>query len=224
MKHAVILWVLVFGSLWGVSEVFLGEALYGARVRMASVPLNLIGLGVLTFAWASFPRPGVSVAIACCAGLYKLAAIAFHVAGTPFFLCHLLGILALGAGCEVVFAILPTAARTKARRVSSAAVAGGAAAAIYLAYASFALAITFAFRYEHWVAAGWPRIVRYVGIDGTLAALGAVIVAPLARRFAEHVGRKTAQIAARHPKLVFGSLYLVTAALLAVGLAMSVRP
>jgi hypothetical protein len=218
MKHTAILRILLFGSLWGFSEVFLGEALYAAQIRGASVPLNVVAVVLLTVAWVRLPQLGSAIAIACCAGLYKLAAISFSVAGTPLFLCHLLGIGAMGVAYEGVFGLLRArAARRRTNRVSTPAVALGAAAATYLAYALFALGITFVFRYEHWAAAGWPRVLRHVGVHGSLAAVAAMVLAPVARWLAEGLRSTASGLAAGHPRLAWGGACLLAAALWFVG-------
>jgi len=171
MNKRVMLGILFFGTLWGVSEVFLGEALYGAHLRWASVPLCVVALVVLTLARVHFPRPGVATAIAGCAALYKAVAMAATLIDTPFYACHLLGIVALGAAYDLVFSLL-------GRRHP----AVGAVAATYLGHIAFAVLIAYVFRYQPWVRGGLAKVVRYVGINGTATAVLGGVLVPLTLR------------------------------------------
>jgi hypothetical protein len=167
MKKDYIVAVLLFGGLWGISEAVLGDFLYSRNVPYASVPLAVIGFILLTFAGAFFPRMGTATAVAAFAMLYKFL-------NAPFFACHILGIVLLGASYDLVF----FAWRIRNRAI-------GAAAASYLGYASFALAITYVFRYEHWLGAGLPKVAGHVGVSGTMAAAASAILVPLAFRLAQ---------------------------------------
>src|SRR4030042_692331 len=112
-----------------MSEAVLGGALYAAQVPYASVLLTVVALAVLTLARSYFPQRGTGVLIAACAMLYKFL-------NSPFFGCHLLGILMTGACYDLVFDVLKV-------RVKSL----GAAATVYLSYAAFAVMITYLLRY-----------------------------------------------------------------------------
>src|SRR4030042_1455727 len=101
-----------------MSEAVLGGALYAAQVPYASVLLTVVGLAVLTLARSYFPQKGTATLIAACAMLYKFL-------NSPFFGCHLLGILMTGACYDLVFSVLKV-------RVKSL----GAAATVYLTYSA----------------------------------------------------------------------------------------
>ena len=169
MKKEYILGILFFSGLWGISEAVLGDALYSADVPYASIPLTIIGFVVLTFARAYFPQKGTAVLVAACAMLYKFL-------NEPFFACHLLGILLLGVCYEVFF----STSILKNRSIR-------AAAAAYLGYALFALMITYVFRYDYWVQGGFGKVVSYVGIGGSIAALGCAVFVPLSFGLAEQL-------------------------------------
>ncbi len=161
MRREVILAVVFFGGLWGLSEATLGNALYSANVPHASVPLTAIGLVILAFASAYLPSAGTATLIASCAMLYKFL-------NAPFFGCHLLGILLTGIWYDVFFNVLKMKSKWLA-----------AALTTYGSYASFAIMITYAFRYDNWVQGGLSKIAGHVGIEGSLAALACMIVVPL---------------------------------------------
>ncbi|MHC4648358.1 MAG: hypothetical protein ACYTBJ_23105 [Planctomycetota bacterium] len=167
MKKEYVLAVLFFSGLWGISEAALGDALYRANVPYASVPLTIIGFVVLTLAGVYFPRKGTPTLIAALAMLYKFL-------NEPFFACHLLGIVLMGICYDLFFNVF----RIKNKSVS-------AAAAAYLGYLSFAIMITYVFRYGHWVQAGLPKLLRHVTIGASLAALGCAVLVPLSLRLGE---------------------------------------
>ena len=169
MKKEHILGVLFFGGLWGICEAVPGNALYSAKVPYASVPLTIIGFAVLTIARVYFPQKGTATLIAVCAMLFKFLNV-------PFFACHLLGILLMGLCYDLFFSVF----KIKSRSLS-------AVAAVYLNYALFALMITYVFRYEYWVQAGFAEVLRHVGISGSMAALGCAIIVPASLRLGEQL-------------------------------------
>jgi hypothetical protein len=167
VKREYILGVLFFGGVWGLSEAVLGGRLYAAQVPHASVPLTVVALVVLTLARSHLPQRGTGTLVAACAMLYKFL-------NTPFFGCHLLGVLLTGACYDLVFDVLKV-------RVKSL----GAAAAVYLSYAAFAVMITYLVRYDHWVQGGLAKVLRHVFIEGSAAALVCAGLVPLSARGGE---------------------------------------
>lgn len=201
MKKEHILGILFFSSLWGVSEAVLGGFLYKANVPYASVSLTVIGFTILSFAHVYFPQKGTATLIAVCAMLYKFL-------NAPFFACHLLGIVLIGICYDLFFGIF----KLKSKWFC-------AAAACYLSYVLFALMITYVFRYEHWLGAGFGKLLRYVGIGGSLAALGCAVFVPLSFRFGEQLKVKLSMPVRLRLRLVAVSLSLVTAGLWVFSLA-----
>ena len=169
MKKEHILGILFFGGLWGISEAVLGGALYRADLPYASVPLTIIGFIVMSTAKVYFPQKGTATLIAACAMLYKFLNV-------PFFACHLLGILLMGLCYDLFFSLF----KIKSRSLC-------ATAAVYLNYALFALLITYVFRYEYWVQAGFAGVLRHIGISGSMAALGCAVLVPLCFRLGERL-------------------------------------
>ena len=89
-----LIWVVFFGSVWGMSETIGGEALYSANIPLASVWLSSWGLFLLAFARIQHNIPGSSTAIGGLAALFRL------INAGPF-ICHLLGIFLIGAAFDV---------------------------------------------------------------------------------------------------------------------------
>jgi hypothetical protein len=167
VKREYILGVLFFGGVWGISEAVLGGALYASNVPYASVPLTVVALAVLTIARSYFPQTGTATLVAACAMLYKFL-------NSPFFGCHLLGVLITGACYDLAFGVLKIRLKSLA-----------AAMATYLSYAAFAVMITYLFQYDHWVQGGLPKVLGHIFITGSMAAWACACVVPLTTRFAE---------------------------------------
>lgn len=200
MKKEYILAVLFFSGLWGVSEAVLGGVLYRANVPYASVPLTVVGFVVLTFATAYFPQKGTATLVAAFAMLYKFL-------NAPFFACHLLGILVMGASYDLFFSVL----EPRRRWLSAVAVT-------YLNYAVFALMITYVFRYSYWAQQGLSKVVPHIGIGGSIAAFACAVLVPLSYRLAERLKANHATPFAVRLQLVPGSLWVVTVAAWAFGI------
>ena len=161
------IWILLFGSLWGLSEVVGGEALYNADVPFASVWLSAWALFLLSVARTQQNTAGTSTAIGAIAALFRL------VNAGPF-ICHLLGIFMLGLAFDIAATFLLNKKTKGYVRQALAGILGA-----YGGYALFALVITYIVRYETWVAGGWPKVAKHIFVGGSLAALAAVLVVPL---------------------------------------------
>jgi hypothetical protein len=192
MKKEYILGIFFWGGLWGISEAVLGDALYSANVPYASVPLTVIGFILMAIAQVYLPQKGTATLIAGCAMLYKFLNV-------PFFACHLLGILLMGVCYDLFFSVF----RIKNRSLS-------VIAAVYLNYLLFALMITYVFRYEHWVQGGFARILRHVGISGSMTALGCAILLPVSFYFAQKIKAYFGRFLSMKVQFIPGSVLVIT--------------
>lgn len=192
MKKEYILGILFFSAIWGVSEAFLGEALFDAGIPYSSVLVTVISFGVLVFARVSFPRRGTATVIAALAMLYKFL-------NGPFFAFHLLGILFVGICFDLFFNVF----KVKNRSIS-------AVGAIYSNYTLFAVMMTFVFRCTHWVEGGTPKIFSHICISGTMAALGCAIVVPVSFYLAERIKSYSERPFNLQYKLAPGGILLTT--------------
>ena len=187
--------ILFFGGLWGLSEAFLGGAMYRNNVPFASVPLTIIGLSILTFAYVYFPQTGMATLIAAFAMLYKFL-------NMPFFACHILAIVLLGVSYDLFFNVF----RIKNRSIS-------AAASVYLGFALFAVMITYVFRYSHWLEGGLAKVIQHIGISGSFAALGCAVFVPLSFFLAQRLKVKSAEPFALRMHPAPGGISVITAGL-----------
>lgn len=173
MKKDYLLGILFFGSLWGLIEASLGGFLYRFPSLSASIPLAIIAFLILTIAKIYLPYRWSATFIGAVAMLYKFL-------NTPFFACHLLGIFLLGLSYDLVLNYL---------KIKSRAIIG--LVATYLGYILFGFMITYVFRYHYWIQEGLPKVVNYIGISGSLAALGNFAAVPLSFRFGQFLKKNT---------------------------------
>jgi len=161
------IWILLFGSIWGMSEVFAGGILYASDVPRSSIFLTVWALFILAMARGIVNKAGSSTAIGVIATLFKL------VNASPF-ICHLLGIFALGVAFDAAASLL---LKKERRSIFWKTLTGVVSA--YGGYALFALVITYVIRYDFWAAAGWPKVANHIFVSGSMTALGGALFVPL---------------------------------------------
>lgn len=180
-------WFLLFGSLWGLSEVAGGGILYAVEVPSASIFLAAWALFILAVARGLVNKPGSSTVIGAVAMLFKL------VNASPF-ICHLLGIFMLG----LAFDIAATLLGRSERRFSFRNMLTGIVSA-YGGYALFALSITYVIRYDMWAQGGWPKVAHHIFVSGSIAALVAAAVVPVGY----YLGAGSLSLQAKRPRWLY---------------------
>jgi hypothetical protein len=181
------LWLILFGSLWGINEVVMGEVLSASDVPHFSVLLTVIALFILAIARGIVNKPGSSTAIGLIAVLFKLANAA------PFY-CHLLGIFMVGLTFDVFASLLIKSEKTSAIKCG---LTGFLSA--YSGNALFALVITYIIRYDIWTSVGLPKVLEHIFVSGTFTAILAAFAVPLGFR----LGVTSGEIADRKPKWTY---------------------
>ncbi len=161
------MWLFLFGSIWGMNEVFLGEILYRGEVQNSSVILTVMALFILSISRAMINKPGSSALIGIFAALFRLANTA------PSY-CHLLGIFVLGLIFDVFATLL---IKTDEKAPLKWGLTGAMSA--FGNNALFALLITYVFRYEYWAAGGFSKVSHHIFISGSISALLAAFFVPL---------------------------------------------
>ncbi|MGD8534979.1 MAG: hypothetical protein PVF66_03945 [Candidatus Aminicenantes bacterium] len=166
-KFKPIMWLFLFGSIWGINEVFLGEILYRNDVQNSSVILTVMALFVLAVSRGMINKPGSSA-------LMGTFAVLFRLANTAPSYCHLLGIFLLGATFDVFSSLL-------IKNKDHAPLRWGATGTLsaFGNNAIFALLITYVFRYEYWVAGGSSKVFHHIFISGSITTVIAVLLVPL---------------------------------------------
>jgi hypothetical protein len=196
------MWIFLFGSFWGLNEVFLGEILYRGEVLNSSVFLTVIALFLLSVSRAMFNKPGSSTLIGTVAVLFRLANTA------PSY-CHLLGIFVLGLTFDVFATLL-------IKKDEIAPIKWGFTGAIsaFTNNALFALLITYVFRYEYWVVGGFAKVSQHIFVSGTISALLAIFFVPLGFM----IGKNSAYIIDRRPRWSYAGTILGSIALWSIAL------
>lgn len=174
-------WLMLgfFGSLWGTSEAILGGALYAVHISHSSTYLTIIAFCILAIARTYWPRCGTSVLISSIAALFKMVNV-------PFYGCHLLAIFLLGVAFDTVMT-LAEKSKSPSTFIRE---AFQAVAATYLGYSLFGFIITYIVKYHWWAQVGLPKVIRYVGISGTMTAIGTFFLVPLFFRLGEILKNK----------------------------------
>jgi len=160
-------WLLLFGSLWGISEVAAGGVLYTNEIPHSSIFLTAWALLILAVARGVVNKPGSSMAVGIVATLFKL------VNASPF-ICHLLGIFALGVAFDIAASLLMTEERKSTIRNALSGIVSA-----YGGYALFAFLITYVIRYDIWAAGGWPKVANHIFVGGSIAALIGALMVPV---------------------------------------------
>ena len=212
MKKNNILFILLLGTIWGASEAILGGALYAVQVARASVLLAIIAFAILTLARAYRPKIGMATLVAIVAVIYKTAGmlIAGKLHGQPVFLCHCWGVLALGVSYDV----MRLAWRDKLDPLF-------AASAVYVGYASFALAMTYVLHHPYWQPVGISKVMDHVFIGGSMAALGCAVIVPVVAYLAQALKSRQAWPFAVPSRLATGIVSLLLLGLWVLGLTVS---
>ena len=196
------MWLFLFGSIWGMNEVFLGEILYRGEVQNSSVILTVMAFFVLSISRAMINKPGSSALIGTFAALFRLANTA------PSY-CHLLGIFVLGLTFDVFATLL---IKTDEKAPLKWGLTGAMSA--FGNNALFALLITYVFRYEYWVVGGFSKVSHHIFISGSISFLLAAFLVPLGFLIGQNGGR----FVQRRPRwsyagTILGSIALWTVAL-----------
>lgn len=165
-RYIPLVWLFVLGSLWGLSEVVGGKALYEANIPYASVYLSASGFFLLAVARGLFNKRGTSSVIGGMAALFRLV--------NASFVCHILGIFLMGVAFDLAASILLKGDKKSFLRSSLTGITGA-----YGSYALFALIITYVVRYEIWIVGGWQKVLHHVFLTGSLAAAVAAILVPM---------------------------------------------
>jgi hypothetical protein len=166
-KFRPIMWLFLFGSIWGINEVFLGEILYRYEVQNSAVILTVMALFLLAISRGMINKAGSSALIGAFAAIFRLANTA------PSY-CHLLGIFLLGVTFDVFASML---IKQKDRTPVKWGLVGAMSA--FGNNAIFALLITYVFRYEYWVIGGFSKVSHHIFVNGSISALLAAFLVPI---------------------------------------------
>ena len=205
MKRESLIVLIFLGSLWGAVEVFLGDFLYSIGAFHPSIILTSIALGILASGRRYFPKAGSSTFIGAIAVLFRL------INASPYY-CHLFAIFFDALAFDVMATILAT--KTEKSFVWRGIMGSSSA---YLGYALFGFIMTYLIHYPHWVRAGLPGILNYLGFRGTLAAIGSFFTVPIGYILTGFLKYGTSRVFKLRSAQVWGLFLAFTLFLWAVG-------
>jgi uncharacterized membrane protein len=196
-----VLWLFLFGSIWGINELFLGEILYRNDVQNSSIILTVMALFLLAISRGMINKPGSSTLI----GIF---AVLFRLANTAPSYCHLLGIFLLGVTFDGFSSWLIKNKEQASLRWGATGMLSGFGNNVL-----FALLITYVFRYEYWAVGGFSKVSHHIFISGSIIAVTAALLVPLGFL----VGKNAGTLFDRRPRwsyagTVLGSIALWTVA------------
>jgi len=132
----------------------------------------------------------------------------FRLANAGGYFCHLWAIFLIGVSFDIIVSILAS----RWEKIKWQSLAGVSAA--YLTTSLFSLTLTYIFQYEWWAIPGLPRVLDYTGVNGSLIAVGALILVPLGYK----LGKSLMVFSETRPKPVFIGALLLTLLLWGAGI------
>ncbi|MCK4513392.1 hypothetical protein KAW64_16705 [bacterium] len=163
-KRLIVLSLVLFGSLWGLSELGLGEMALSRSIPRAPI-LTAIGIIFLVLARRLWATPGSSLSLAAIAGAFKFLQ---H----PVWGCKIAAVLMVGAIFDIAFSMYEA---RQTRRAESVSVGGVLAISAFVTFASFIAFGPFA-KYvllnPYWSIAG--KMNDYMFVQGAIATVLAI--------------------------------------------------
>lgn len=156
-----VVFILLIGSIWGMLEVLIWDVWHLQGWTQASTILAIVAIFCLAVGRRVLDRPGASLAIAAIACLYKFASVAF-------FICQMSGVLTLAVSFEI-FALLTS--KYPGREHGMRPYLMGLLT-VYPAFIVFAFLMAFVGLEPYWAAAGWSRVLPFLGFGALIATAG----------------------------------------------------
>jgi len=104
-KHLIIASIVLFGSLWGLAELGIGEAMWARNIPRAPI-LTAIGVLFIVLGRRVWAAPGSTLAL-------TLVASAFKFLQHPFWGCKVAAVLMVGVIFEIGFSLVEARQRSR---------------------------------------------------------------------------------------------------------------
>ncbi len=177
-KRLIILSLVLFGSLWGLSELGIGEMALARSIPRAPI-LTAIGILFLVLARRLWATPGSSLSLAATAGAFKFLQ---H----PVWGCKIAAVLMVGAIFDITFSLYEARQAHRADSVSLGGVLAMSAFATFASFIAFAPFAKYILQNPYWAIVG--KMNNYMFVQGAIATVLAIPAAwaglVIARRFA----------------------------------------
>ncbi|MCK4408993.1 MAG: hypothetical protein KAW67_02850 [Candidatus Eisenbacteria sp.] len=184
-KHLIIISVLLFGSLWGLAELGVGELAWASDIPRASI-LTAIGVIFLVLGRRVWAAPGSSLTLAAVASAFKFLQ---H----PMWGCKIAAVLMVGVIFDVGFSLYEARQRQRSARFAQPSTSSVLVLSPILTLISF---ITFAYfardviHNPYWSSPS--KMANYMFVQGPVAAALALPAALAGLRLSAYLTRSTA--------------------------------
>jgi hypothetical protein len=167
-KKWAIITVLAAGTVWGLSEVFLGDVFYKFHIPMRGASLTAIGMAILVAGRLVSNKPGTSLAAALLAGAIRCFV-------PKLYICHFVAVALEGCAFDASWTAFRAGERHSLKRAWLSSSIGA-----YAGFVAFGFTGAHLFGFGRWVAVGPWGILEYGLKSGTLSAILLVGLVPLA--------------------------------------------
>lgn len=181
-KRLIVLTVVLFGSLWGLAELWIGEP--AVLTDLPRAPLQTAaGILLLVTARRIWAAPGTSFAAAAVASAYKLLQ-------QPVWGCKILAVLTVGAVFDAGFTFYEARRRARGIEARTRCAVTLSSIVALASFALFAAVARYGLKSPFWMAP--DRMIDYVLVQGAMAVLLAVPAAFCGVRLGDALARSSA--------------------------------
>ncbi len=184
-KHLIIASVVLFGSLWGLAELGLGELAWAGDIPRAAI-LTAIGVIFLVLGRRVWATPGSSLALAAVASAFKFLQ---H----PMWGCKIAAVLMVGVIFDIGFSLYEARQRRQSpsfARASERSVLVMSPVLTFISFIAFAYFARHVLHNPYWSMQG--KMVDYMFVQGPVAAVLALPAALAGLKLSAYVTRSTA--------------------------------
>ena len=184
-KHLIIASIILFGSLWGLAELGLGELTWANDIPRAAV-LTAIGVIFLVLGRRVWGAPGSSLALAAVASAFKFLQ---H----PVWGCKIAAVLMVGAIFDIGFSFYEARQRRQSpdfARADTRSILVLSPVLTFIAFIAFAYFARDVLHNPYWASP--PKMVDYMFVQGPVAAVLALPAALAGVKLSAYLTRSTA--------------------------------
>lgn len=176
-KHLIIASVILFGSLWGLAELGIGEMAWNAGIPRAPI-LTAIGILFLVLSRRIWSAPGSSFALSILAGAFKFLQ---H----PFWGCKVAAVLMVGLIFDAAITFYEARQRATGRDVTVGGIVSVSAVATLASFLAFGPFARYVLLNPYWSMAG--KMVDYMFAQGLIATALAIPAAWVGLKLSERL-------------------------------------
>jgi hypothetical protein len=184
-KHLIIVSIVLFGSLWGLAELGLGELAWANNIPRAAI-LTAVGVAFLVLGRRVLAAPGSSLGLAAVASAFKFLQ---H----PVWGCKIAAVLMVGAIFDIGFSLYEARQRRRSpdfARADTRSVLVLSPILTFVAFIAFAYFARDMLHNLYWTMPG--KMLDYVFVQGPIAAVLSLPAALAGLKLSSYLTRSTA--------------------------------